>query len=72
MKIWTLLIKQIKINIYENKKDLIINKYYKEEPIGFFEFRMFNSDLNWQNYFYEHEINVIIEDYDDFLKNKKN
>ena len=48
------------------------NKYYKEEPIGFFEFRMFNSDLNGQNYIYEHEINVTIEDYDDFLKNKKN
>ena len=62
----------VKIYIYGNKKDLMSNKYYKEEPIGFFEFRMFNSDLNGQNYIYEHEISVTVEDYDDFLKNKKN
>ena len=62
----------VKIYIYGNKKSILTNKYYKEDPIGFFEFRMFNSDLNGQNYIYEHEINVTIEDYDDFLKNKKN
>ena len=46
------------------------NKYYKEAPFGFFEFRMFNSDLNGQNYIYEHDIRVTVEDYDDFIKNK--
>ena len=58
----------VKIYIYGNKKDLICNKYYKEDPIGFFEFRMFNSDLNGQNYIFEHNIRVTVEDYDDFVK----
>ena len=62
----------VKIYIYGNKNDLLTNKYYREDAIGFFEFRMFNSDLNGQNYIYEHDIKVTVEDYDDFLKGKKN
>ena len=58
----------VKIYIYGTKKDLICNKYYKEDPIGFFEFRMFNSELNGQNYIFEHGIRVTVEDYDDFVK----
>ena len=61
----------VKIYIYGNKNDILSNKYYKEDPIGFFEFRMFNSDLNGQSYIYEHEIRVTVEDYDDFVKAKK-
>ena len=60
----------MKIYIYGNKNDLLSNKYYKEEPFGFFEFRMFNSDLNGQNYIFEHDIKVTVEDYDDFVKDK--
>ena len=60
----------VKIYIYGNKNDLLSNKYYKEEPFGFFEFRMFNSDLNGQNYIFEHDIKVTVEDYDDFVKDK--
>ena len=62
----------VKIYIYGNNNDLMSNKYYKQEPIGFFEFRMFNSDLNGQNYIFEHDIKVTVEDYDDFVKNKNN
>ena len=62
----------VKIYIYGNKNDVLSNKFYKDDPIGFFEFRMFNSEINGQNYIYEHEIRVTVEDYDDFVKTKKN
>jgi flagellar biosynthesis GTPase FlhF len=60
----------VKIYIYGNKNDVMCNKYYSEDPIGYFEFRMFNSDLNGQDYIFEHDIRVTVEDYEDFIKSK--
>ena len=45
------------------------NKYYNEEPIGFFEFKMINTDVNGQSFIDENNIKITIDDYDDFAKN---
>ena len=61
----------VKIYIYGNLGNVMINKYYKDDPIGFFEFKMINSDINGQDYIFEHDIKVTVDDYDDFLPNTK-
>jgi len=49
----------------------MINKFYNDEPIGYFEFKMINSNINGQNYIYEHDIKITVDDYDDFIQNSK-
>ena len=61
----------VKIYIYGNKGNVMVNKYYNDDPIGFFEFKMINSDINGQSFINENDIKVTIDDYDDFVKNSK-
>ena len=49
-----------KLILYKN------NKYYNEDPIGFFEFKMINNDINGQGFINENNIRITIDDYDDF------
>ena len=49
----------------------MVNKYYNEEPFGFFEFKMINSDIDGQNFINENNIRITIDDYDDFIKSSK-
>ena len=61
----------VKIYIYGNLGNTMINKFYNDEPIGYFEFKMINSNINGQNYIYEHDIKITVDDYDDFIQNSK-
>ena len=61
----------VKIYIYGNSGNIMANKYYSEKPIGFFEFKMINSDINGQNFINENDIRITVDDYDDFTKNTK-
>ena len=56
----------VKIYIYGNKGNVMTNKYYNEDPIGFFEFKMINNDINGQGFINENNIRITIDDYDDF------
>ena len=61
----------VRIYIYGNKGNRMVNKYYNDDPIGFFEFKMINSDINGQNFINENDIKITIDDYDDFVKSNK-
>ena len=56
----------VKIYIYGNRGNVMTNKYYNEDPIGFFEFKMINNDINGQGFINENNIRITIDDYDDF------
>ena len=61
----------VRIYIYGNKGNVMVNKCYNDDPIGFFEFKMINSDINGQNFINENDIKITIDDYDDFDKSSK-
>ena len=61
----------VKIYIYGNTGNVMVNRFYNEEPIGFFEFKMINSDISGQSFINENDIKITIDDYDDFAKNSK-
>ena len=58
----------VKIYIYGNKGNVMVNKYHNDDPIGFFEFKMINNDINGQNFINENDIKITVDDYDDFIK----
>ena len=57
--------KKVKVYIYEKKNRCKYHKYYKENSIGFMEFYV-NSDKIDQNYIFEHNIRIIIDEYGDY------
>ena len=61
----------MKIYIYGNTGNVMVNRFYNEEPIGFFEFKMINSDISGQSFINENDIKITIDDFDDFAKNSK-
>ena len=62
--------KKVKVYIYEKKNGCKYHKYYKENSIGFMEFYV-NSDKIDQNYIFEHDIRIIIDEYGDFEDQRK-
>ena len=59
-------ISPLKIYIYGNKKDVNTSKYYRDDPLGYFEFKIINKENNGQDYIYENDIKITIEDFDIF------
>ena len=57
--------KKIKVYIYEKKNRCKYHKYYKENIIGFMEFYVNNSKVD-QNYIFEHDIKIIVDEYGDY------
>ena len=64
-------IKKIKVYIYEKRNRCKYHKYYKENSIGYIEFYM-NNDKVDQNYIFEHDINIIVDEYGYFDNVEKN
>ena len=57
--------KKIKVYIYEKKNRCKYHKYYKENSIGFIEFYVNNDKID-QNYIFEHDIRIIIDEFGDY------
>ena len=57
--------KKIKVYIYEKKNRCKYHKYYKENNIGFMEFYV-NSDKIDQNYIFEHDIKIIVDEFGEY------
>jgi hypothetical protein len=57
--------KKIKVYIYEKKNRCKYHKYYKENIIGFMEFYV-NSNKIDQNYIFEHDIRIVVDEYGDY------
>ena len=55
----------IKVYIYEKKNRCKYHKYYKENSIGFMEFYV-NNDIIDQNYIFEHDIRIIVDEFGDY------
>ena len=66
--------KKVKVYIYDNKDPCNFNKYYEQNSVGYISFGIEGN--HEQNFIYEHDIKITIEDLDDFLdkyeKEKKN
>ena len=56
---------KLKIFIYGNSDECLYNKYYENEPFGYFEFD--SNEKVEQDFIYENDIKIIIEDLDDFI-----
>ena len=61
----------MKIYIYGNTGNVMVNRFYNEEPIGFFEFKMINSDISGQSFINENDIKITIDDFNKIKKNSK-
>ena len=57
--------KKIKVYIYEKRNRCKYHKYYKENIIGFMEFYV-NSNKIDQNYIFEHDIRIVVDEYGDY------
>ena len=63
--------KIIRVNIVSNESKCMFNKYYQDDNLGFIEFKILENDVIDQNYIYENDVKITIEDLNDFTDNKK-
>ena len=56
---------KIKVYIHDNRDESLINKYYDGEAIGYIEFE--SEQKIEQDFIYENNIRITIEDLEDFL-----
>ena len=57
--------KKVKVYIYEKKNRSKYHKYYTENSIGFIEFYINNDKID-QNYIFEHDIRIIVDEFGDY------
>ena len=59
------------MNIVSNESKCMFNKYYQDDNLGFIEFKILENDVIDQNYIYENDVKITIEDLNDFTDKKK-
>ena len=62
--------KKVKVYIYEKRSRSKYHKYYKENSIGFMEFLISSNKID-QNFIYEHDIKIFVDEFGEYDEPKK-